>query len=100
MKIKNIKTFVVGSEPSADGWTDIKLFIFVKNETSEGIVSWGEAYALSYQQYSIALLTKEIGEHLIGSNPLNVRQFANGAFTRIAEKRHSLSFFCVVKKGV
>ena len=59
MKITAIKSYVVGSRMSPDGWTRSKPFVFVKVETDEGLIGWGEAYALNFQESSIALLVEE-----------------------------------------
>ena len=93
MKITVIKSYVTEATPSPDQWTDVKPFVLVKMETDEGLVGWGEAYALNDQAGSIAQLIEELGAYLIGADPSNVRRFASGALSSFAENRPSLSFF-------
>ena len=93
MKITAIKTYIVAGSESADGWTHIKPFVFVKVETDEGLSGWGEAYALTDQQRSIAQLVEEVGRYLLGFDPLNVRRFAVRVFHEFAEARYGLQFY-------
>jgi galactonate dehydratase len=96
MKIITIKTFIVAGSESSDGWTAVKPFIFVKIETEQGLCGWGEAYALTDQERSIAQLIEEVGQYLMGSNPMKVRRFAATAYTQFAEKRSGLHFYCAM----
>ena len=46
MKIEKVTPFLVGARPSSDGWSQGQITLFVKLETTDGLVGWGEAYAL------------------------------------------------------
>jgi galactonate dehydratase len=64
MKIASVTPFLVGPEPSSDGWSRGQIVIFVKLETDTGLVGWGEAYALSHRQRAICEIIMALGEAL------------------------------------
>ena len=96
MKISNINTYIVDGKLPDNQWTEAKNFIFVQIVTDEGVVGWGEAYALTENERSIAQLIEEVGAHLIDTDPTKVRRFASYGYQRIAENRSGLHFYCAL----
>lgn len=64
MKVTGVTTFMVGPQPSSDGWSKGQIVIFVKLETDTGLVGWGEAYALDVRQKAICEIILSLGEAL------------------------------------
>lgn len=64
MKVVNVTPFLVGSQPSSDGWSNGQIVIFVKLEIDTGLVGWGEAYALDSRQTAICEIILALGEAL------------------------------------
>ena len=65
MKISGIKTYIV-QPPAA------KTVLFVKLETDSGLHGWGEVYTVTAREPALERLTLDLGEYLIGRDPLRV----------------------------
>ncbi len=80
MKISGIETFVVGNPPPSFGG---RYFVFVKLETDDGIVGYGEAYAATFSPKVVEAQLVDVAEqHLIGRNPFHVERFWRAAYGR------------------
>jgi galactonate dehydratase len=75
MKISSVTPYLVGPRPSADGWSEGQIVIFVKLKTDTGLVGWGEAYALSHRQRAIREIIVELGEALKQMSEATPRAF-------------------------
>lgn len=64
MKITSVTPYLVGPRPSADGWSQGQIVIFVKLETDTGLAGWGEAYALDQRQRACCEIIVALGEAL------------------------------------
>ena len=73
MKITNVKAIPTGSpEVGANGSRQIKRnFVYVKVETDEGLVGWGES---TCGPLTVASMVDEIGATLIGKDPCRIEQ--------------------------
>ena len=73
MKITNVKAIPTGSpEVGANGSRQIKRnFVYVKVETDEGLVGWGES---TCGPLTVASMVDEIGATLIGKDPFRIEQ--------------------------
>ena len=72
MKIKEIKTFVVGNPPPHFGGM---YFVFVKLTTDSGISGIGEAYCLPFHPKIVAMMIEDVCDrHVIGSDPFKIEQ--------------------------
>lgn len=89
MKIKNIECLVVHP-----GWR--KNLVFVRIETDDGIVGWGEAYSQYDRDQAIAAQVEALGQYLVGRNPFHIRHFVQIAFDDYAQRRSSLEYWCAV----
>ena len=75
MKIKSLQTFVTEPSTSADGWSQIKPFIFIRVETVDGIVGWGEAYSLDQRERGIEEMILSLGRRLVACGDTSPRAF-------------------------
>lgn len=89
MKIKKLECLVVHP-----GWR--KNLIFVRIETDDGIVGWGEAYSQYDRDQAIAAQVEALGQYLIGRNPFHIRHFVQIAFDDYAQRRSSLEYWCAL----
>ncbi len=72
MKIKEIKTYVVGTPPPHRGGRN---WVFVKLTTDGGVEGIGEAYQVSFHPNTVARLIEEIGErYAVGADPFQVER--------------------------
>ena len=73
MKITNVKAIPTGSpEVGANGSRQIKRnFVYVKVETDEGLVGWGES---TCGPLTVASMVDEIGATLIGKDPFSIEK--------------------------
>src|SRR4051812_44249987 len=89
MKIRSISAFA-----AYPGWR--KKLIFVKVETDEGLVGWGEAYSQYDRDRAITAHVEELGRYAVGRNPFDIKHFTHMAFDDYAQRRGSLELFCAI----
>ncbi len=89
MKVTEIKTFLVQPEHA-------KTVLFVKVSTDEGIHGWGEAYTVTGRETGVERMIHELGQYLIGRDPLQIKHFTMAIYRDVAIKRGSMDFYCAV----
>ncbi|GAA4325702.1 mandelate racemase/muconate lactonizing enzyme family protein [Pigmentiphaga soli] len=89
MKIRKVECL-----PVHPGWR--KNFVFVRIETDEGIVGWGEAYSQYDRDRAIAAQVNELGRYLEGREAAHIRHFLQIAFDDYAQRRSSLEYWCAL----
>jgi galactonate dehydratase len=89
MKISRVECLPVHS-----GWR--KNFVFVRIETDDGVVGWGESYSQYDRDRAIGAQVEELGRYLIGRDPFHIRHILQIAFDDYAQRRGSLEFYCAV----
>jgi galactonate dehydratase len=78
MKIKDIRTFVVGTPDGIGG----KYFIFVKLTTDGNVVGYGEAYNGVFDPHLTAKLIEDVAaRYLIGHDPHDIELFFRRAYS-------------------
>lgn len=70
-----------------------KNLLFVKIETSAGIVGWGEAYTQYDRDQTFAAHVRELGRYLLGRSAFRIKEFTQIAFDDYAQRRGSLEFY-------
>jgi galactonate dehydratase len=67
VKLKDIRTFVVGNPPPHNGG---RYFVFLKLATADGITGVGEAYGVPFHPQQVARLIEDVfGRYLEGEDP-------------------------------
>ncbi|WP_153045645.1 mandelate racemase/muconate lactonizing enzyme family protein [Advenella sp. S44] len=89
MKIKKVECLAVHP-----GWR--KNLIFVRVETDDGIVGWGEAYSQYDRDRAIVAQVEALGQYLVGRQARNIRHFLQIAFDDYAQRRSSLEYWCAL----
>ncbi|PWW01401.1 L-alanine-DL-glutamate epimerase-like enolase superfamily enzyme [Hoeflea marina] len=73
MKIKDVKTWVVGNPPPQTGG---RYFIFVRLVTDGGVVGYGEAYDAAFDPHLTAKLIEDVAmRYLVGRDPHDIETF-------------------------
>jgi galactonate dehydratase len=89
MKVKSVQCF-----PVHPGWR--KNWIYVKVETDDGIVGWGEAYSQYDRDRAVGAHVEELGRYLVGRDPFQIKHFTQIAFDDYAQRRGSLEFYSAI----
>lgn len=76
------------------GWR--KNLIFVRVETEDGLVGWGEAYSQYDRDRAIAAQVEALGQYLVGRDAFHIRHFVQIAFDDYAQRRASLEYWCAL----
>ncbi|HMI36104.1 MAG TPA: mandelate racemase/muconate lactonizing enzyme family protein [Steroidobacteraceae bacterium] len=72
MKLKDIKTFVVGNPPPHNGG---RYFVFVKLTTDGNVHGVGEAYCVPFHPSIVARMLEDVfGRYLAGEDPHNIER--------------------------
>ena len=84
MKLKDIKTFVVGNPPPHFGG---RYFVFVKLTTDDGVSGIGEAYCVPFSPHLVAKMLEDVfHRHVAGQDPHDIeviwRRVYSSGFTQ------------------
>ena len=72
MKITDVKTFVVGNPPPHFGGA---YFTFLKLTTDNGIVGYGEVYAVPFHPHVVAQMIEDVvARYVVGTNPFHIER--------------------------
>ena len=89
MKIKDVKTYIVGNPPPYRGGRN---WVFLKLSTDEGIEGWGECNASFLRQYTLVQLIQELSEkYVIGQDPFDIEKIWEALYK--STKEYSAHFF-------
>jgi len=86
MRISHITPYLVDSGSS-------KTWLFVKVQTDDGLVGWGEAYTQADRDRAIMAHLDEMGRHLIGRSPFAIKHFSSVMFLDYALRRPAMDFW-------
>lgn len=75
MRIAKVTPYLVAPKASADGWSRGKTVLFVKLETEDGLIGWGEAYALSHRERATREIIVALGDALKKMQTVSPRAF-------------------------
>ena len=70
-----------------------KNLCFVRIETDEGIVGWGECYTQSDRDTQIVAHVDQLARYLIGRDPALVKNFTQIVYDDVAARRGSMDLF-------
>ncbi len=92
--LNRIDTYLVPGEARAGAWCRRKPYVFVRVETSAGVVGWGEGYTLNHRERALPALIAGLAEQIIGSDAAGMRALAHGAFHGFGEQRVGMDVYC------
>ena len=94
MKIKGLKTFVVGNPAPHFGG---RYFIFLKLITDDGIEGVGEVYCATFSPHIIVKMIEDVFEHHVeGSNPFQIEALCRNVYGRGYTLRPDVSLMGVL----
>jgi len=73
-----------------------KNFVFVRLETSDGLVGWGECYSAADRERAIASLVEELGRYAEGRDTARIKDFTRFVYLDFGIKRGSMELFCAL----
>jgi galactonate dehydratase len=86
MYVTQVTPFLVDSGGS-------KSWLFVKVETDEGVVGWGEAYTQADRDAAMLAHLTEMGRHLVGRTPFAIKHFSSVMYDDYALRRPAMDFW-------
>ena len=94
MKIKDIKTFVVGNPPPHYGG---RYFIFCKLATDTGVEGIGEVYTATFSPHIVAKMIEDVFErHFLGRDPFKIEQMWRSVYGAGYNLRPDISLMSVL----
>ena len=85
-KVGEVTPFLVDSGGS-------KSWLFVKVETDDGLIGWGEVYTQADRDGAMLAHLNEMGRHLVGRNPFAIKHFASVMYLDYALRRPAMDFW-------
>src|SRR6266581_8641489 len=86
MHITRITPFLIDTGGS-------KSWLFVKLDTDEGLVGWGEAYTQQDRDAAMLAHLTEMGRFLIGRGPFEIKHFSSVMYLDYALRRPAMDFW-------
>lgn len=96
MKVTDVQTFLVCPVSHREGMTGGKNWLFVKVETDESTVGWGEAYTQLDRDRNIEQHVHDLKRYLVGRDPARIRRFTHMVYTDFAGRRGSMDLYSAV----
>jgi galactonate dehydratase len=96
MKVTDVKAILVHPYSGGEHYIEDKNWLFVKIETDEGIIGWGESYTMRDRDCSLAQLVNELGRYLVGRDPFHIKHFTQLAYNDFGGRRGGIDFFCAL----
>lgn len=94
MKIKEMKTWVVGNPPPHFGG---RYFIFLKLTASDGTVGYGEIYAATFSPKVIVAMAEDVfAMHVLDMNPFRIEHLWRNVYSRGYSQRPDVSLMGVL----
>jgi galactonate dehydratase len=86
MRVTGVTPFLVDTGGS-------KSWLFVKLETDEGLIGWGEAYTQQDRDAAMLAHLVEMGRHLVGRDPFAIKHFSNVMHLDYALRRPAMDYW-------
>ena len=96
MRVTDVKTYLVCPISHTAGMIGGKNWLFVKAETDEGIVGWGESYTQLDRDRNIEQHIHDLKRYLVGRSPFNIKQFCRMVYDDFAGRRSSMDLYCAL----
>ena len=90
-KLSKVETWITAAQPSDDGWSQIKPFIFIRLTTSEGIQGWGEAFTLPYRELAVETIIRNLVIAIANEKDISPYSFRDKILD-IADKHRGIDF--------
>ncbi len=94
MKIKDLKTFVVGTPPPHHGGP---YWVFLTLTTDNGIKGVGEVYGVPFDPHLVARMIEDVGAaHVVGRDPFQIETLWRIVYSRAYAQRPDMTLLGVL----
>ncbi|MGM0401819.1 MAG: mandelate racemase/muconate lactonizing enzyme family protein [Chloroflexota bacterium] len=93
MRVSDVSTFLVSPVSHRAGMTGGKNWLYVRVETDEGVVGWGEAYTQLDRDRNIARHVHDLSRYLVGRDPGRIKDFTRLVYEDFAGRRGSMDLY-------
>ncbi|MBC7237795.1 MAG: hypothetical protein H5T69_18285, partial [Chloroflexi bacterium] len=96
MKITALKTFLINPSGHREGMIGGKNWLFIKLETDEGLVGWGECYTQLDRDRNIERHAHDLARYLVGRDPFAIKHFCRMVYDDFAGRRGAMDLYCAL----
>jgi len=87
--VKRVESFRIGGGGAKD-------WVWIRLESSDGVVGWGECYTVAGREAAVRAIADELGTRLVRSPVEGIVPFTAAAYRDFATKRWSMEVACAV----
>lgn len=91
VRLVRVDTWLTRETASADGWSTIKPFLFVRLVSNVGAVGWGEAFTLPCRERGVASMIHTLGARVMAEGLVAPSEFRRLA-AQIADKHRGMDY--------
>lgn len=96
MLITKVAPILVHPYSGGEHYIEDKNWLFVRIETDEGVIGWGESYTMRDRDRGQALLVEELGRYLVGRDPFCIKHFTQLVYNDFGGRRGGIELFCAM----
>jgi len=93
MRVTHVETFLVNPSSHRAGMIGGKNWLFVRIETEDGIVGWGECYTQLDRDRNIERHVHDLSRYLVGRDSRHIKHFCRMVYDDFAGRRGSMDLF-------
>lgn len=92
-RIATITPYLIPGETNPGAWWARKPYIFVRVETTGGVVGWGECHHLNHRERALIGMIRDVGDWLAGRPAGDIRALAGEVFGSFGHQRPGLEAY-------
>ncbi|QGX99438.1 mandelate racemase/muconate lactonizing enzyme family protein [Roseovarius faecimaris] len=96
MRIVAVTPYLIPARPGADGWSQGHSVILVRLEAANGLIGWGEAYALEHRQRAIREVILTLGGAVTEMSEASPRRFLDHVARPMESKHPGIDYAAAV----
>lgn len=93
MRVSSVTPFLIPGAARPDAWCAQKPWLFVRVETDEGTVGWGEVYTLTGRESAQVALVHALAARVVGKPIANIREFIDDTYRGFGEQRIGIDVY-------
>lgn len=92
-RIASVVPYIFPADTNPHTWWSHKAYIFVRVETTDGIVGWGECHNLTFRENAITAVVNSVASIMDGWPAGDIRLLFNAAYNSIGQQRPGLEVY-------
>lgn len=92
-RIARVESFLIPADERPEAWCRRKAHVFVRVETFDGVVGWGEGHSLLFREHALPPLIAVLAEQLIGKEVASMRALAHTSFHGMGEQPGGMDLY-------